>query len=59
MFSMAVGFVALMRKRSATLEGEATSSCEEKRPMRSSSNEGAQKDWAIVLVESLDQASND
>ena len=59
MFSMAVGFVALMCKRSATLLGEATSSCREKRPIRSSSDEGAQKDWAVVLVESPDQASND
>ena len=44
-----------MRKQSATLEGEAISSSGEKRPRRSLSDEGAQKDWAIVLVESPDQ----
>ena len=54
MFSLAVGFVARMRKRSTTLEGEATSSSKEKRPRWSPSYEGAQKNWAIVLVESLD-----
>ena len=44
MFSLAVEFAARMRKRSATLEGEATSSSGEKRPRRSFSDEGAQKD---------------
>ena len=43
-FSLAVGFAAWMCKRSTTLEGEATSSSREKRPRRSSSYEGAQKD---------------
>ena len=48
MFSLAAKFSARMRKWSATLEGEATSSFGEKRPRRSPSNEGARKDWVIV-----------
>ena len=59
MFSLAAGFTERMRKRYASLEGKATSSFREKRPRRSPSNEEAQKDWAIVLVESPDLASND
>ena len=58
-FSLTVGFVARMRKQSTTLEGEATSSSGEKRPRQSPSYEGAQKDWAIVSVESPYLASND
>ena len=58
MFSLAAKFAARMRKQSMTLEGEATSSFGEKRTKRSPSDEGAQKDWAIVSVESLDLASN-
>ena len=56
---ISLGFAALMRKRFVTSEGEATSSLEEKRPGKSPSDEGAQKKWAVVLVESPDQASND
>ena len=59
MFSLATRFAAWMCKRSTTLEGEAFSSFGEKRPRRSPSDEGAQKDWAIVSVESPDLASND
>ena len=59
MFSLAFGFATRMRKRSATLEGEATSSYGEKRPRHSPSDERAQKEWVVVLVESPDQASND
>ena len=44
MFSLAAGFDGQMSKRSATLEGEATFSSGEKRPRRSPSDEGAQKD---------------
>ena len=58
-FSLTVGFVARMRKQSTTLEGEATSSSGEKQPRQSPSYEGAQKDWAIVSVESPYLASND
>ena len=59
MFSLAAGFTTRMHKLPATLEDEATSSSGEKRPRRSPSNEGAQKDWAIISVESPDIASND
>ena len=40
MFSLAVKFIARIRKRLATPEGEATSSSGEERPRRSPSNEG-------------------
>ena len=59
MFSLVVGFVARIRKRPTTLEGEATSSFRQKQPRKSPSDEGAQKDWAIVSVDSSDLASND
>ena len=59
MFSLATGFAARMRKWLAPLEGEATSSSREKRPRRSPSDYGAQKDWTVVFVESRDQTSND
>ena len=52
MFSIATGIAARIRKRSAPLEGETTSSSGEKRPRQSPSHDEAQKDWAIVLVES-------
>ena len=42
MFSFTVEFAIRMRKRSTTLEGEATSSSREKRPRQSPSNEGTQ-----------------
>ena len=59
MFSLVAGFAAQMHKQSATLECEATFSSREKQPRRSPSNEGVKKDWAVVLEESPDQASND
>ena len=59
MFSLTVGFAALRRKRSVTLEGADTSSSGEKRPRRSPSDEEAQQDGAIVLLGSSDMASND
>ena len=59
MFSLVVEFVVRMRKWPATPKGEATSSSREKRPRRSPSDEGAQNDWIIVSLESLDLASND
>ena len=54
-FSLAAEFATW----STTLEGEATSNSREKRPRQSPSDEGAQKDWAVVLAESLNKASND
>ena len=57
--SLAARFSTWVRKWSATLESEATSSSGEKRPRWSPSGEGAQKDWAMVLVEPPDQSSND
>ena len=59
MFSLATVFATRMRKRPTTLKGKATSSSREKRPRRSPSDEGAQKDWAIVSMESPYLASND
>ena len=53
------GFAARRRKRSMTLKGMNASSSSEKRPRRSPSYEEAQKEGAIVLVESSDLASND
>ena len=59
MFRLAIRFVARMRKWPTTLEGEANSSIGKKRPQRSLSYEGAQKDWAIVSMESPNLASSD
>ena len=59
MFSLAIGFGTQMCKRLVTLEDEAISSFGEKRPGRSPSNDEAQKNWAIVLVESPNLASSD
>ena len=59
MFSLAAGFVVRKRKRSMTLEGADASSSGEKRPRWSPAYEEAQQDGAIVLVGSLDLASND
>ena len=59
MFSLAAGFAASRCRWFATLEGVATSSSRGKRLRWSPSNKEAQKDWAIVSVESSDLASND
>ena len=55
MYNLVIGFIARMRKRAAGSEGEATSNPGGKRPRRSSPDEEAQKDWAIILVDSPDQ----
>ena len=59
MSMLAVGFVARMRKRTADSEDELMPTYDGKSPRRSSSDEEAQKDWAIILVDSLDRATND
>ena len=48
-----------MRKKLETLEDKAISSSRENRPRRSPSDEGAQKNWAIVSVESPNLAFSD
>ena len=59
MFSLAARFATGRRRWPTALEGVATSSSGEKRPRRYPSDEEAQKDGAIALVESPDLASND
>ena len=59
MFSLVVGFAALRRKRSVSLDGVGTSSSGEKQPKPSPLGAEAQKDWAVVLVESPCLASDD
>ena len=56
---LAAGFAARVLKQGACSKGEFTPISDGKRPKRSSPNGKAQKDWAIILVDSLDQASND
>ena len=51
MFKLAIGFAARMSKRAADSEGESTPITDGKRPKRSSPDEEAQEDWAIILVE--------
>ena len=53
------GFFVQMRKRTVSSEGETTPRSDGKRLKRSSLDEEAHKDWAIILVDSLDRASND
>ena len=59
MSSLAAWFASLMRKWAVGLEGETTPRFDGKRSKRSSPDEEAQKDWAIISVDSLDRASND
>ena len=59
MFMLAVGFVARMRKRTMDSEDEPAPIPNGKRPRWSSSDEGVKKDWEIIPVDSLDQATND
>ena len=59
MSSLVAGFATHMRKRAAGLEGETIPSSDGKRMKRSSPDEEAQKNWAIISVDSIDQASND
>ena len=54
MSDLAIGFTVQMRKRAVGSEGEATSSSGGKGSRRSPPNEGGQKDWAIISVDSLD-----
>ena len=54
-----VKFFVLMHKWAAGSEGETTLKFGRKRSRRSSLDEEAQKDWAIILVDSLDRAPND
>ena len=59
MSMLAAEFAAQMRKRDVDLEGEPTLTHDGKRPKRSSPNVEAEKDWAIIPVDSSDRASND
>ena len=59
MSNLATEFVARMRKRIASSKDEATSISRGKRSRQFPPNDGAHKDWVIVLVDSPDRASND
>ena len=59
MSSLAAGFVVQMHKWAMGLEGEATSSFGGKWSKQCLLYEGAQKNWAIVSVDSPHRASND
>ena len=59
MYILVVGFIARMRKRAAGSKGEAASNPGGKRPRRSSPDEEAQKDWAIILVDSPVKSPSD
>ena len=59
MSRLVVGFAARVRKRATFLEGESIPISDGKHLKRFSPDEEAQKDWAIILVDSPNQASND
>ena len=59
MSMLAAEFAARILKRVADLEDEPTPILDGKRPKWSSPNEEVEKDWAIVLVDSPDRATND
>ena len=59
MSSLAAGFATRMRKQAEGSEGETTLKSYGKWSKQSSLGEKAQKDWAIILVDSLNRASND
>ena len=59
MSMLAAGFSARMHKRAVGLEGESTPIFDGKRSKCSSLDEQAQKDWAIISIDSLDLAFND
>ena len=59
MFSLATGFAVQMRKRATGSEGETTPISSGKRWRWSSPDEEAQKDRAIISVDSPDHAPND
>ena len=48
------GFAAQMRKQATSSEGETTPIFDKKRSKLSSTDEEAQKEWAIILVNSPD-----
>ena len=58
MYGLAIRFVVRMRKRVVGSEGETTPKSGGKRLRRSSPNEGAQKDWAMISVDSPDRTPN-
>ena len=59
MSMLAIRFTARMLKRTVDSEDDPASESDGKRPRRSSLDEGGKKEWAIILVDSLDQATND
>ena len=59
MSRLATGFATRMHKQAASSKGESTPISDGKHPKRSSPGEEAQKDWAIISVDSPDRASND
>ena len=59
MTMLATRFAALMRKRVASLDDEFTPIPDRKCPKWSSPNKEAEKDWAIIPMDSPDRASND
>ena len=52
MTRLTAGFAARMHKPAAGSEGESTPISDEKRSKQSSANEEAQKDWAIISMDS-------
>ena len=54
MSSLVVWFAARMHKRVGGSEGETTLRSDEKQSKRSSPDKEAQKDWAIISIDSLD-----
>ena len=59
MSMLATGFAAQMLKQIVDLEDKLASTSDGKRLRRSSLDEEAQKEWAIIAVDSPDQATND
>ena len=59
MSRLTVWFAARMRKQATGLEGGTTPIFDGKLSKLSSLYEEAQKDWAIISVDSLDRDSND
>ena len=59
MSRLAVGFAARLHKQAASSKGESTLISDGKRSKRSSLDEEAQKDWAIISVDFPDPAFND
>ena len=59
MSRLVAGFIVQMHKRVAGSEGESTPISDGKHQKRSSLDEEAQKDWAIISVDSPDLSFND